>query len=58
VAEATAAPVILVPPPVSVVVKPPFQVVHDGTVYGPNEIAHVPEGVAALWITCGWAVAK
>jgi hypothetical protein len=49
-------PVIVADPTVSVVVTPPYQTVHDGIVYGPNEIAEVPEDVAAHWITCGWVV--
>jgi hypothetical protein len=51
-------PVVLAVPLVSVVVCPPFQVVYGGIVFGPNEIAEVPEGVAAHWITCGWVAAK
>lgn len=51
-------PVVVADPPVSVVVNPPYQVVLNGIVFGPNEIAEVPEGVAAHWVACGWAVAK
>jgi hypothetical protein len=57
-AKSEGGPVIPAPPLVSVVVKPPFQVCHDGTVFGPNEIAQVPEDVAAHWVTRGWAVNK
>jgi hypothetical protein len=41
-----------------VAVRPPFQVCHDGVVFGPNEVAEVPEEVAAFWITHGWVEAQ
>jgi hypothetical protein len=41
-----------------VAVNAPFQVCHDGIVYGPNEVAEVPEHVAAHWLTNGWVVAN
>jgi hypothetical protein len=41
-----------------VAVNAPYQVAHGGIVYRPNEIAEVPEDVAAQWITDGWVVAK
>jgi hypothetical protein len=37
-----------------VTVIPPFQVCHDGTVYGPGETAEVPDAVAARWQAHGW----
>jgi hypothetical protein len=41
-----------------VAVNAPFQVCHDGIVYRPNELAEVPEGVAAQWINNGWVIAS
>jgi hypothetical protein len=41
-----------------VVVTAPYQVCHDGIVYGPNEVAEVPENAAAHWLTNGWVVAN
>jgi hypothetical protein len=39
----------------TVVVIPPFQCVHRGTVYGPGDTAEVPDEVAREWIAHGWA---
>jgi hypothetical protein len=37
----------------------PFQVVHDGTVYGPGKTADLPEDVTTQqWIALGWVVEK
>jgi hypothetical protein len=35
-------------------VNTPFQVVHDGTVYRPGEIADVPQDIADNGIDAGW----
>jgi hypothetical protein len=43
------------PEPIAVVVVPPFQVSHEGHVYGPGEAATVPAEVAAAWVLNGWA---
>jgi hypothetical protein len=37
-------------------VQHPFQVVHEGTVYPPDEIVEVPETVASHWIRDGLVV--
>jgi hypothetical protein len=37
-------------------VNAPFQVVHEGIIYKPNEVAEVPEHVAAQWVLSGWVV--
>ena len=37
-----------------VVVRAPFQVVHDDTAYGPNEVVEVPEALALEWLFYGW----
>jgi hypothetical protein len=34
----------------------PFQVCHAGIVYRPNEVADVPQHVAAHWVANGWVV--
>jgi hypothetical protein len=41
-----------------VTVIPPFQVSHDGTVYGPGEKAEVPDAVAERWQAHGWVEKK
>jgi hypothetical protein len=39
----------------TVSVNTPYQVVHDGTVYGPGEtVQDVPPEVAQTWIDAGW----
>lgn len=38
----------------TVTVNAPYQVVHDGTVYGPGQTADVPEEIAQKWIEAGW----
>lgn len=40
--------------PVNVRVLHPFQVVHEGTVFRPNEVATVPPHVATHWTVNGW----
>ena len=40
---------------VSVVITPPFQACHEGTVYGSGEAAEVPAEVASIWVVNGWA---
>ena len=42
----------------TVTVIPPFQVCHDGTVYGPGESAEVPDAVAEHWEVLGWVKKK
>jgi hypothetical protein len=42
---------------VTVVVVAPFQTSHAGVVYGPKEVASVPDAVAAGWVLNGWAEA-
>jgi hypothetical protein len=37
-----------------VTVIPPFQVSHDGTVYGPGEKAEVPDEMAEHWLALGY----
>jgi hypothetical protein len=37
-------------------VKHPFQVVHEGKAYWPDNAADIPEHVAAHWILNGWVV--
>jgi hypothetical protein len=47
--------VVTAPEPLQrVAVLTPFQVCHLGEVYLPNEVAEVPENVAAHWILNGW----
>ena len=31
-----------------------YQVGFEGAVFGPGEVAIVPEAVAAQWVACGW----
>lgn len=38
-----------------VVVKPHIQAVHAGTVYGPGDVADIPQHVAYQWLGSGWA---
>jgi hypothetical protein len=38
----------------AVTVNAPYQVVQDGTVYGPGQTADVPADVADKWIEAGW----
>jgi hypothetical protein len=38
----------------AVSVNTPYQVVHEGTVYGPGQRADVPEEIAHKWIEAGW----
>jgi hypothetical protein len=38
----------------TVTVNTPYQVVHEGTVYGPGQTADVPDDLAQTWITAGW----
>jgi hypothetical protein len=38
----------------AVSVNTPYQVVHEGTVYGPGQTADVPEEIAHKWIEAGW----
>lgn len=42
----------------TVIVLGPFQVCHDGTVYGPGQTAEVPDAVAQQWLTHGWVGVK
>jgi hypothetical protein len=37
-------------------VQHPFQVVHEGEVYWPDNAADVPDDVAAHWLLNGWVV--
>jgi hypothetical protein len=41
---------------VKVVVQPHIQAVHAGTVYGPGDVADIPQHIAWGWIGSGWAV--
>ena len=38
----------------TVSVNTPYQVVHDGVVYGPGQTADVPPQVTQTWIDAGW----
>ncbi|HYQ36764.1 MAG TPA: hypothetical protein VER10_12960 [Mycobacterium sp.] len=38
----------------AVTVNAPYQVVHEGTVYGPGQTADVPAEVADKWLEAGW----
>jgi hypothetical protein len=38
----------------AVTVNPPYQVVHDETVYTPGQTADVPPEVADKWLQAGW----
>jgi hypothetical protein len=38
-----------------VVVRPHIQAVHAGTVYGPGDVADIPQHVAYQWLGSGWA---
>jgi hypothetical protein len=38
----------------AVTVNPPYQVVHQETVYGPGQTADVPPEVADKWLAAGW----
>lgn len=40
----------------TVEVQQPFQVCYGSTVYGPGEVAGVPDAVAQQWIRSGWVV--
>jgi hypothetical protein len=43
----------------AVCVNTPYQVVHDGTVYGPGQRADAPQVIADKWIDAGWvSIAK
>lgn len=39
---------------IKVQVRHPFQICHEGTVYGPGDMADVPETAAQQWIRSGW----
>jgi len=39
-----------------VVVRPHIQAVRAGTVYGPGEVADIPQHIAYGWLGSGWAV--
>ncbi|OBF70496.1 hypothetical protein A5750_23275 [Mycobacterium sp. 852002-51613_SCH5001154] len=36
-------------------INPPFRCSHDGTLYRPGGVAHVPPVVAKCWIDSGYA---
>jgi hypothetical protein len=38
----------------AVSVNTPYQVVHEGVVYGPGQTADVPEEIARKWLEAGW----
>jgi len=42
------------PDSVTVHVLEPFQVGHDGVVYGPDDVVEVPQALAAEWRESGW----
>lgn len=39
-----------------VVVQPHIQAVHAGTIYGPGDVADIPQHVAYQRVGSGWAV--
>jgi hypothetical protein len=53
----TEAPAAAEPAPADVTVKvaAPYQVSHDGKVYGSGETLTVPADVAEPWLLAGWA---
>lgn len=50
----TEAPAAAEPADVTVKVAAPYQVSHDGKVYGSGETVTVPADVAEPWLLAGW----